>query len=98
MDFLSTLSAHLCGGFKFILIDNFCVSTLIFEVRILPFLFFKATFRECDRYFILFLHFCFLYQLLFPLTLYSLPESLSDAFLGWFGVGEMGCDIKYTIT
>ena len=59
-----------------------------------PFLCFKATFRECDRYFVLFLHFCFLYQLLFPLTLYSLPESLSDAFLGWFGAGLIGCDVK----
>ena len=61
---------------------------------VLPFLFFKATFWECDRYFVLFLHVCFLYQLLFPLTLYSLPESLSDAFLGWFGVSEMGCAFK----
>ena len=61
---------------------------------VLPFLFFKATFRECDRYFILFLHFCFLYQLLFPFTLYSLPESLSDAFLGWYGAGLIGCDVK----
>ena len=61
---------------------------------VLPFLFFKATFWECDRYFVLFLHICFLYQLLFPFTLYSLPESLSDAFLGWFGVSEMGCAFK----
>ena len=70
----------------------FSVSAPCFEAGVLPYLFFKATLRECDRYFVLFLHICFLYQLLFPLTLYSLPESLSDAFLSLYGVGLMGCD------
>ena len=72
----------------------FSVSAPCFEAGVLPYLFFKATLRECDRYFVLFLHFCFLYQLLFPFTLYSLPESLSDASLGLCEVGLMGCDFK----
>ena len=41
LSFFTTLSAHLCGKLKSVLIDNFCVSPLCFSGSVLPHLFLK---------------------------------------------------------
>ena len=86
-----TISAHLYHNVKGLCLSIICcVSALCLREGVLPHLSIKVSFMQCDRYFVLFIRVCFLHFLLLQLTLYSLPESLSDVFFGWFGVGLMG--------
>ena len=86
-----TISAHLYHSVKSLCLSIICcVSALILREGVLPHLSIKTAYQQRDRYFVLFIRVCFLHSLLLQLTLYSLPESLSDAFFGWFGVSLMG--------
>ena len=75
LSFFATLSAHLCGKLKSVLIDNFCVSALCFLGGLFRTSLFKTAFIYCDRYFLPlphFVHFALLsapvYSLLAPVV------------------------------
>ena len=75
LSFFATLSAHLCGKLKSVLIDNFCVSAPCFEGALFRTSLFKTALFYCDRYFLLlppFVHFALpsasIYSLLAPVV------------------------------